>query len=108
MLVVTTENLPGYRVLAVRGHVFGVAVRSRGVGGNVVASFRSIFGGEIREYTEMLEEGRRLAVERMILNAKAIGANAIVMMRLDSSEIGGSMNEFLAYGTAMLVERVLR
>jgi uncharacterized protein YbjQ (UPF0145 family) len=106
MLVVTTENLPGYRVIAVKGHVFGVVVRSRGVGGNFVAALRAIFGGEIREYTEMLEEGRRHAVERMILNAKTIGANAVVMMRFDSSEIGGSMNEFLAYGTAVLVERL--
>lgn len=106
MLIVTTENVPGYQVLAVKGQVFGVVVRSRGIGGNLMASLRSIIGGEIKEYTEMLEEARRHAVDRMVKNATLMGANAIVMMRFDSSEIGQTMSEIVAYGTAVVLEKV--
>jgi uncharacterized protein YbjQ (UPF0145 family) len=81
MIVVTTENVAGYRVRAVKGQVFGIVVRSRGVGGNVMAGLRSIVGGEIPEYTEMLEEARKHAVDRMVKNATAMEANAVVMMR---------------------------
>jgi uncharacterized protein YbjQ (UPF0145 family) len=104
MLVVTTENVPGQRVREVKGQVFGVVVRSRGLGGNIMAGLRSIGGGEIKEYTELLEGTRRQAVDRMIQNATAMGANAVVMMRFDSSEIGQSMSEIVAYGTAVLLE----
>jgi uncharacterized protein YbjQ (UPF0145 family) len=107
MLVVTTENIPGSKVVAVRGQVFGVVVRSRGVAGNFMAGLRQIVGGEIKEYTQMVEEGRRHAVDRMVQNATAMGANAIVMMRFDSSEIGQSMSEIVAYGTAVVVESFL-
>jgi len=106
MLVVTTENIPGARVTAVRGQVFGVVVRSRGIAGNVMAGLRTIIGGEIKEYTSMVEEGRRHAIDRMVQNATAMGANAIVMMRFDSSEIGQSMSEIVAYGTAVVIEPV--
>ncbi len=105
MLVVTTENVAGHRVLDVKGEVFGVVVRSRGLGGNLMAGLRTIVGGEIKEYTAMLEEARRHAVERMVENATAKGANAIVMMRFDSSEIGGTMSEIVAYGTAVVIEK---
>ena len=105
MLVVTTENVAGYRVRAVKGQVFGIVVRSRGIGGNVAAGLRSIIGGEIPEYTEMLEEARKHAVDRMIKNATAMEANAIVMMRFDSSEIGQTMSEIVAYGTAVVLEK---
>jgi uncharacterized protein YbjQ (UPF0145 family) len=104
MLVTTTENVPGRRVREVKGQVFGVVVRSRGLGGNIMAGLRSIGGGEIKEYTELLEGTRRQAVDRMIQNATAMGANAIVMMRFDSSEIGQSMSEIVAYGTAVVLE----
>jgi len=104
MLVVTTENLPGYHVREVKGQCFGVVVRSRGLGGNIMAGLRSIVGGEIKEYTQMLEEARRHAVDRLVENATAMGANAIVMMRFDSSEIGQTMSEIVAYGTAVIVE----
>jgi len=106
MLIVTTENVPGYHVRAVKGQVFGVVVRSRGIGGNFMASLRSIVGGEIKEYTEMLEEARRHAVDRMVKNASLMEANAIVMMRFDSSEIGQTMSEIVAYGTAVVLEKV--
>lgn len=104
MLVTTTENVAGQRVREVKGQVFGVVVRSRGLGGNIMAGLRSIGGGEIKEYTELLEGTRRQAVDRMIQNATAMGANAIVMMRFDSSEIGQSMSEIVAYGTAVVLE----
>ena len=105
MLVVTTENVPGYRVRAVLGQSFGVVVRSRGLGGNIMAGLRSLIGGEIKEYTQMLEEARRHALDRMVANATAMGANAIVMMRFDSSDIGGTMSEIVAYGTAVVLEQ---
>jgi uncharacterized protein YbjQ (UPF0145 family) len=104
MIVVTTENVPGYRVQTVKGQVFGIVVRSRGLGGNIMAGLRSIVGGEITEYTQMLEEARRHAVDRMVRNATAMQANAIVMMRFDSSEIGQTMSEIVAYGTAVVLE----
>ncbi len=88
MIIVTTENIPGHRVVEVLGQVFGVTVRSRGIGGNFMAGLRSIVGGEITEYTAMLEEARRHAVDRLVQNAMTMGANAIVMMRFDSAEIG--------------------
>ena len=103
MLVVTTENVPRYRVSELKGQCFGVVVRSRGLGGNIMAGLRSIVGGEIIEYTQLLEEARRHAVDRMVQNATAMGANAIVMMRFDSSEIGQSLTEIVAYGTAVIV-----
>ncbi|HZW81867.1 MAG TPA: YbjQ family protein [Candidatus Deferrimicrobium sp.] len=105
MIVVTTENLPGYKVKEVKGQVFGLVVRSRGLGGNIIASLRSIVGGEIHEYTSMLEDARKQAIDRLVMNATAMGANAIVMMRFDSSEIGQYMSEVLAYGTAVVIEK---
>jgi uncharacterized protein YbjQ (UPF0145 family) len=103
MLVVTTEHIPGQRVTAVRGQVFGLVVRSRGLGGNIMAGLRSLVGGEIVEYTALLEEARRHALDRMVANATAMGANAIVMMRFDSAELGQTMSEIVAYGTAVVV-----
>src|ERR1700724_4871903 len=88
MLVVTTENVPHYRVTETKGQVFGVVVRSRGLGGNIMAGLRSIVGGEIKEYTSLLEDARRHAIDRMVQNATAMGANAVVRMQFDSSEIG--------------------
>jgi uncharacterized protein YbjQ (UPF0145 family) len=104
MLVTTTENVRGQRVKQSLGQVFGVVVRSRGLGGNIVAGLRSIVGGEIHEYTQLLEETRKQAIDRMVRNATAMGANAIVMMRFDSSEIGQTMSEIVAYGTAVILE----
>ena len=104
MLVATTEKIAGYRTKETLGHVFGVVVRSRGLGGNIVAGLRSLVGGEIHEYTQLLEETRRQAVDRMVRNATTMGANAVVMMRFDSSEIGQTMSEIVAYGTAAIVE----
>ena len=105
MLVVTTENIVGYDVLEVKGQVFGVVVRSRGLVGNIAAGIRSIFGGEITEYTELLEQARRHAIDRMVKNAHGMGANGIVMMRFDGSEIGQTMSEIAVYGTAVVIAK---
>ncbi len=104
MLVATTESVAGHRTVKTLGQCFGVVVRSRGIGGNLMAALRTILGGEIKEYTALLEEARRHATDRMVENATAMGANAIVMMRFDSNEIGQSMSEIVAYGTAAVIE----
>ena len=106
MIVVTTEDVAGYRIVETFGQVFGVVVRSRGLGGNIVAGLRSIVGGEIHEYTEMVEDSRRQAIDRMAQNASLMGANAVVRMMFDSSEMNQSMNEVVAYGTAVTIEPV--
>ena len=107
MLVVTTENVAGHRVKDVKGQVFGVVVRSRGLGGNIMAGLRGIVGGEIVEYTQLLEETRKHAIDRMVKNARLMQANAVVMMRFDSSEMGQTMSEIVAYGTAVVIEPVV-
>ena len=104
MIVVTAPYLPGHRIVESRGMVFGLVVRSRGLGGNIMASLRSIGGGEIHEYTSLLEDTRRQALDRLVRNATVAGANAVLSMRFDSSEISGTMSEIVAYGTAVIVE----
>jgi uncharacterized protein YbjQ (UPF0145 family) len=105
MLVATTETVAGHRVRQTLGQCFGVTVRSRGLGGNIMAGLRSIVGGEITEYSQMLEEARRHAIDRMVQNATLMGANGILMMRFDSSEIGQTMSEIVAYGTAVILDQ---
>ncbi|MGN6360513.1 MAG: heavy metal-binding domain-containing protein [Thermomicrobiales bacterium] len=104
MIIVTTEGIAGQRIVETKGEVFGLVVRSRGLGGNIMASLRSLKGGEITEYTQMLEEARRHAIDRLVQNAAAMGANAVVRMQFDSSELGQTMSEIVAYGTAVVVE----
>ncbi len=104
MLVTTTENPAGYRTQKVLGQVFGVVVRSRSLVGNIGAAFKSLAGGEIKQYTRLVEDARRHAIDRMIENAALLGANAVVMMRFDSSEIGQTMSEVAAYGTAVVLD----
>ena len=104
MIVVTTEGISHFRIIETKGQVFGVVVRSRGLGGNIMAGLRSLGGGEITEYTQLLEEARRHAIDRMVQNAATMGANAIVRMQFDSSEIGQTMSEIVAYGTAVVIE----
>jgi len=104
VVAATTENLPGHRVTRVIGQVFGLTVRTRGLGGNIAAAFRSVAGGEVASYTKLLEDTRRQAIDRLVETATAAGANAVVMMRFDSSEIGTTMSEVVAYGTAVVVE----
>ena len=104
MIVSTTPYIAGHRVVETRGQVFGVVVRSRGFSGNLIASIRSLGGGEIHEYTSLLEDTRRQALDRMVQNATLMGANAVISMRFDSSELAGTMTEIVAYGTAVIVE----
>ena len=104
MIVSTTEGLGGYRVTETLGQVFGVVVRSRGLGGNIVAGLRTIVGGEIKEYTALVEDTRRHAIDRLVMNAQLMGADAVVMMRFDSGSLGQTMNEVVAYGTAVKIE----
>ena len=103
MMVTTTPFIAGWRVQETKGQVFGLVVRSRGLAGNVAAGLRSLVGGEIHEYTQLLEDTRRQALDRMIQNATLMGANAILSMRFDSSEMGQTMSEVVAYGTAVVV-----
>src|SRR4026209_2902551 len=104
MIVATTPFIAGHRVVETKGQVFGLVVRSRGFSGNLIASLRSIGGGEIKEYTSLLEDTRRQALDRMVQNATLMGANAVISMRFDSSELAGTREEIVADGTAVIVE----
>jgi uncharacterized protein YbjQ (UPF0145 family) len=104
MIVTTTPYISGHRILETKGMVFGLVVRSRGLGGNIMAGLRSLGGGEIHEYTELLEDARRQAIDRLVHNATLAGGNAVLSMRFDSSELAGTMSEIVAYGTAVVAE----
>ena len=106
MLVVTTNDLPGYRVIRSLGVVRGLTVRSRSVVGNIGAAIQTFFGGTITVYAKLAEETRQEAYDLMIQQAHGIGANAIVGMRYDANEIASAVTEVLAYGTAVVVEPV--
>jgi uncharacterized protein YbjQ (UPF0145 family) len=104
IIVVTTPFVSGYHVTRVVGATFGLIVRSRGLGQNIFAFFRAWGGGEIRVYTTLLEQVRHQALQRLADHARSLGANAVVSIGFDTSEMGGSMTEVLAYGTAVIVE----
>ncbi|MBV6738293.1 YbjQ family protein [Priestia megaterium] len=106
MIIVTTENVPNYKTVEIKGPVFGLTVRARGIGNDILAGLKGLIGGEISQYTEMLEDARKHALDRMVKNAQVMGANAIIMMRFDSGEIGNNMSEIVAYGTAVIVEEM--
>jgi uncharacterized protein YbjQ (UPF0145 family) len=103
VIVSTAPFVAGHRVTETKGQTFGLVVRSRGMAGNIVAGLRSIVGGEIHEYTQLLEDTRRQAIDRMVQNATLMGANAVISMRFDSSELAGTMSEIVAYGTAVVI-----
>lgn len=104
VIVTTTENIPGTKVVKTIGHVFGLTVRSRSLGGNIAAGLKSLVGGEIGSYVKLNEDARRQAIDRMVQSAAAMGANAVTMMRFDSTEMARSMSEIVAYGTARIIE----
>jgi uncharacterized protein YbjQ (UPF0145 family) len=104
LLIVTTPFVPGYRVTRVIGATFGLIVRSRGLGRNMMAGLRSLAGGEITEYTQLLEQVRHESLQRLSEHAKSLGANAVISVAFDTSEMGDIMTEVLAYGTAVVVE----
>jgi len=104
LIVATAPFIAGHRVIETKGQTFGLVVRSRGFSGNLIAGLRSLGGGEIHEYTSLLEDTRRQALDRLVKNATLMGANAVISMRFDSSELAGTMSEIVAYGTAVVVE----
>jgi uncharacterized protein YbjQ (UPF0145 family) len=104
VIVSTAPFIAGHRVAETKGQTFGLVVRSRGFSGNLIAGLRSLAGGEIHEYTELLEDTRRQALDRLVKNATLMGGNAVISMRFDSSELAGTMSEIVAYGTAVVVE----
>jgi uncharacterized protein YbjQ (UPF0145 family) len=105
MLISTLNDLPGYTIDEVVGEVFGLTVRSRNVGSQIGASFKSLVGGELKGMTKMLAEGRDHATGRLVENAEAKGANAILAFRFDTSELGTTWTEICAYGTAVRVRK---
>jgi uncharacterized protein YbjQ (UPF0145 family) len=105
LIIVTTPYVSGYRVTRVLGTTLGLVVRSRGIGQNIWAAFRSLAGGEIKVYTKLLEQVRYQSIERLGAHAKSLGANAVVSVGFDTSEMSGIMTEVLAYGTAVVLER---
>ena len=105
MLISTMNELPGYEIEEVYGEVFGLTVRSRNVGSQIGASFKSLVGGELKGMTKMLADGRQHATERLVEEAEAKGANAILAFRFDTSELGSTWTEICAYGTAVRATR---
>ncbi len=101
ILITTMNDIPGWQIDAVLGEVFGLTVRSRNVGSQIGASFKSIVGGELKGMTKMLAQGREHATERLLEEAAARGATAIVAFRFDTSELGSIWTEICAYGTAV-------
>ncbi|MYA61132.1 MAG: YbjQ family protein [Dehalococcoidia bacterium] len=104
MLITSTDNIPGRNITEVKGMVRGSTVRARNVGRDIMAGFRNIVGGELPEYTNLLEESRALAVERMTEQAESLGANAIVGARFTTAGITQGASEILAFGTAVVGE----
>ena len=105
MIIVTTNDLPGYRVTQVVGLARGITVRSRSIVGNLGGVIQSIFGGNISVYTNLAEQARSEALSLLTSDAQKMGANAIIAMRYDANEIMDGITEVLAYGTAVVVEK---
>jgi uncharacterized protein YbjQ (UPF0145 family) len=103
VMIVSTPFVPGHRIERTVGMVWGTVVRSRGIGYQLMAGIRSMAGGEINEFTDMLNNARQHALDRMRAMAEQMGANAVIAVGFDSSELGQSMSEVLAYGTAVVV-----
>jgi uncharacterized protein YbjQ (UPF0145 family) len=101
--ITTALEFSEWRIERSLGMVFGVVVRSMGMAKGITAGFKAMAGGEVKQYTRLVEDSRRHAMDRMIENAQLLGANAIVSMRFDSSEVGQSLTEIVAYGTAVVV-----
>jgi uncharacterized protein YbjQ (UPF0145 family) len=106
MIVVTTNDLPGFRIVRHLGVVRGITVRSRSVVGNIGAAVQIFFGGNITVYTKLAEQTRQEAFNLLIQHANEVGANAVLSMRYDANEIASAVTEVLAYGTAVVVEPI--
>ena len=105
MIVTTMNDIPGYEVDEVFGEVMGLTVRSRNLGSQIGAGLKSIVGGELKGMTTALVDSRQQVRERMVEEAEALGANAIIAMRFDTSDMGGNWTEICAYGTAVKVHK---
>ena len=105
MIVVTTNDIPGYRVVQVIGLVRGLTVRSRSVVGNIGGAVQALFGGNISVYANLAEKAREEAYELLVQHAQQSGANAILAMRYEANDIMDGITEVLAYGTAVIVEK---
>jgi uncharacterized protein YbjQ (UPF0145 family) len=101
--ITTALEFPEWKVQRSLGMVFGVIVRSMGMARGIGAGFKAMAGGEVKQYTRLVEDSRRHALDRMIENARLLGANGIVSMRFDSSEVGQTLTEIVAYGTAVIL-----
>jgi uncharacterized protein YbjQ (UPF0145 family) len=105
MLITTMNDVPGHQITDVYGEVFGLTVRSRNIGSQIGAGLKSIFGGELKGMTKALADSRTEVIQRMTEEAEAKGANAVVAMRFDTSEMGDTWTEICAYGTAVKISR---
>jgi len=105
MLITTTNDLPGYEVDEVLGEVFGLTVRSRNVGSQIGAGLKSLVGGELKGMTKALADSREQVIERLTEEAQKRGGNAVLAMRFDTSEMGGTWTEICAYGTAVRIAK---
>jgi uncharacterized protein YbjQ (UPF0145 family) len=105
MLITTGNDLPGYVITETLGEVMGLTVRSRHIGSQIGAGFKSLVGGELKGMTKALTDSRQQVIERMVEEATAKGADAIIAMRFDTSEMGGNWTEICAYGTAVRTQR---
>lgn len=104
MIIVTTDNVPGKEIIEMKGFVKGSTVRCKHIGKDIGAGFKTLVGGELEGYNEMLIEARQIAIGRMADEAKAMGANAIIGVRLMSSAVMAGAAEMVAYGTAVVIE----
>jgi uncharacterized protein YbjQ (UPF0145 family) len=106
VIITTTNDLPGYEVEEVLGEVFGLTVRSRNVGSQIGAGLKSLVGGELKGMTKALADSRAQVIERLTEEAQSRGGNAVLAMRFDTSEMGGTWTEICAYGTAVRVRKL--
>ena len=106
MLIVTTNDVPGHQIEEVFGEVMGLTVRSRNIGSQIGAGLKSIVGGELKGMTKALADSRQQVIERMVDEAEQKGANAVVAMRFDTSEMGSNWTEICAYGTAVRARKL--
>ncbi|MEX1376056.1 MAG: heavy metal-binding domain-containing protein [Eubacteriales bacterium] len=104
MIIVTTDTIEGRKIKEVVGYVKGSTVRAKHIGKDIMAGLKTIVGGEISEYTEMMDESRKISIGRMVEDAKSRGANAIVCMRFESATVMQGASEFVAYGTGVVLE----
>ncbi len=102
-MLFTANYVPGYKIDRVLGITYGITVRSRGLGGNIIAGLRTIGGGEIKEYTELAHQARQQALDRLQEHARGMGANAVISVMFDSTEVGNTMDEIIAFGTAVVI-----